>query len=34
MDGVLPEEDAGLLLQAEVWVPPIRYLRSVQRAGC
>jgi hypothetical protein len=34
MDGVLPEEDAGLLLQAEVWVPPISYLRSVQRAGC
>jgi hypothetical protein len=27
MDGVLPEEDAGLLLQVDVWVPPISYLR-------
>jgi len=28
MNGMLPEEDAGLLLQAEAWVPPISYLRS------
>jgi hypothetical protein len=28
MDGVLPEVDAGQLLQVEVWLPPISYLRS------
>ena len=28
MDRVLPEVDADLLLQVEVWVPPISYLKS------
>jgi hypothetical protein len=28
MDGVLPEVDAVLLLQVEVWAPPISYLKS------